>query len=255
MKKTLSVLFVLIMILGFSGCAPTTYTEQGKDYVYSVGETINILDKESKQILSSVTITDAIVIKDELFFVEELVKYDDNNNPIYEKTSYEAVVQINYKYSIIDSTKRISAINFSAVDSEGNRAEFFPKTNYKTSYTNDNSFVIALKEKGEFVNLSFQYHTNQTAIAQIKAYYEDVVNKDKDKDKLNEGNVEQNNTPIVDNDSNNTPQSDYNLQIFVGIFIAQALLNIVLIILVIILCVQHFKKHKNSCYINGKLEQ
>ena len=248
MKRTLSVLFVLIMILGFSGCASTTYTEQGKDYVYSIGETINILDKESKQLLSSVTITDAIVIKDELFFVEELVKYDDDNNPIYEKTSYEAVVQINYKYSTIDSTKRISAINFSAVDSEGNRAEFFPKTNYKTSYTNDNSFVIALKEKGEFVNLSFQYHTNQTAIAQIKAYYEDVVNKGEDKDKLNEGNVEQNNTtPIVDNDSNNTPQSDYNLQIFVGIFIAQALLNIVLIIFVIILCAQHSKKYKNNC--------
>ncbi len=240
MKKIFPILLLLIILLGFSGCTPTTYAEQGKDYVYGVGETINILDKESNQILSSVVITNVIIIKDEPFTIDELVKYDESNNPIYEKFSYEAVVQINYKYTVADSTKTISSSNFSVFDQDGNSAEFSPKTNYEKISTKDNSFVVAVKEKGEFVDLSFSYHISQTAVAQIKAYYEDVANKSVDENKQNQGAVEQNiNTPIVDDNPDNSSQSAFDSRILVMICVVQALSNMILItVLIIVLFVK-----------------
>ncbi len=244
MKKTFCIIFVMAVILSFAGCAPTTYTEKGEDYVYSVGETINILDKESKQVLGSVTISDAVVIKDEPFIIEEFAKYDENSNPIYEKVSYEAVVQINYKYTIADSTKTITTSNFSVFDKVGNSAEFSPKTNYEKIPTKDNSFVVAVKEKGEFVDLSFRYHISQTAIAKIKAYYEDNANiSEQPVDEQSEDTVEQDKTALnVMDDSNNESKSNIQIWIFIVVFIVQALSNIALIVVLIVF----FKKYRKT---------
>ncbi|MBQ8267421.1 MAG: hypothetical protein IJZ21_03450 [Clostridia bacterium] len=196
-----------------------------------------MLDIESKQVLGSVTITEVAILKDEPFEISEIADYDDNNEPIYETETYEAIVQINYTYETIDSSKKITTNNFSVNDAMGDSAEFSPDTEYTEISTSDNKFVVAVKEKGEFINIGFAFHTNQEEIADIKAYYDDSVTKDENED-INDQQVE-------DINQENTNKDGTSIKLLTAICIMQGISNFVLLVIIIVLLCRR-SNHKSK---------
>lgn len=173
MKKSLALFTVILLILSLSACQePTARTEHFDDYVYSVGEEISVYDKESSSLLGTVTVTGVTVVRNEPFELEKIVDFDENDQAIYENVPYEAVVQIDYVYDVADSTNKITASNFIITDCEDNLTERSPEIDYAPVDTDDDSIFVAVKEKGEFVNLKFMFHTSQKPIAYIKAVYD-----------------------------------------------------------------------------------
>ncbi len=174
MKKSISLMFVLLLLFCLSACTePTTYTDYPQDgHTYSVGEQINIYDKESSAFLGCVTVTGITVVRDEPFALEKVVDYDENNQETYEYVHYEAVVQIDYNYQVLDSTNIISPSHFLITDCEGNPVERSPQTDYEPIKTSNFSMFVGVKEKGEYLNIKLRFHSTQEPIAEIKAVYD-----------------------------------------------------------------------------------
>ena len=166
-----TVLVLLCLLLCSCVKPATTYTNQPETYEYSIGEQVQIFDKESKAELGNITVTGVYVLKDEAFTLQEY-DYDENGNQIYKQVEYDAVIQIDYTYAVIDSSQKISGNNFTVKDCEGNSARHNPDTIYKQVETNNETIIVAVKEKGEFINIDFSFHKNQESIAKIKAYYD-----------------------------------------------------------------------------------
>lgn len=171
MKRTSIFLILLtVCVLLVTACGtPTTYTKQ---FNYTVGETIEILDKETNSILGSVVVTDVLVIQDEPFTLQELSHYEDDK-PVYQDVTYEAVIQINYSSYVADSSNSITSSNFSIVDAGGSAARINPRTSYKEAEAPDKCIIAAVKTKGAMVDIYFSFHLTQERIAKINGYYTD----------------------------------------------------------------------------------
>ncbi len=251
MKKKFScfllLLLVLTVILSLSACsAPTCHTDKEDGYIYSLGEEIKLYDNESDQYLGSVVVLDAIVIRDGGFTVEEFDGYDEDDNVIYKDVEYEAVVQINYTCTFIDSNDADNKINFTVRDTNGNTGEKSPEVSYTTEHTPFSSITFAVKEKDEYITIRYAYDTFQQPVAEIKAYYDDSGNYSiSDFENFRgSGTGESFSTP----DNNSTSLGGFVLisTVLTLVCIAEGIIIVVLTVVVIILSVKYGKAKKRS---------
>lgn len=145
-------------------------TDRSTDYIYSLNEEIIIRDIESKGELGTLKITNAVFLKEEPFELPELEEYSEDWTPIYKNVRYEALVQINYIGTAIDSRNKITSDNFSITDSAGESVKFDPVMEYELIETEESTIVVALKNKGDYINIDFSFHNSQSKpTAKIKA--------------------------------------------------------------------------------------
>lgn len=170
MKKLL-VIPIVIIIFCMSSCrATTTMTDHPADYIYALNEEIKIRDIESGGELGTLIITDAILLKEEPFEIPMFDGYREDGTAIYQNENYEALVQVNYIGTSIDSRNKITNDNFTVKDSLGEPVEYNPALEYTLIETEQSTMVIALKNKGEFIDIHFSFHNSQSGpTAKIRA--------------------------------------------------------------------------------------
>ena len=251
MKKKIScfllLLLVLIVIMSFSACsAPTCHTDKDENYIYSLGEEIRLYDNESNSYLGSIAVIDAIVIRDGGFSIEEFDGYDEDDNPVYKDVEYEAVVQINYISSFIDSNDADERINFTLRDTSGNAGKKSPEVSYVTEPTPYSSMVFAVKEKDEYITIRYAYDTFQQPVAEIKAYYDDSGNYSADTLENFVGEGEGFISP--QENSSNAGIAAVLLSVLLILCIAEGIIIIVLSVILIILALKLKKAKKLTAH-------
>jgi hypothetical protein len=175
LKKILlaSLLFILIAT-SLSACSTTTITDKPGNYLYGLNEEIKIVDIDTRETLGTVKITGVEILRNEPFDVRETDGTDESGNTKYKDVTYQQVIQVFYTYNMIDSSKSISSKNFYAHDSTNKYANFIGSLEPKPEYTEiqkegHHSFIIATKNKGNHLNISFDYTPLQTkATAKIR---------------------------------------------------------------------------------------
>ena len=155
-------LLLTLLAIQLSSCQSTTTTEKSLDYRYGLNEEIKIIDIESKEKLATLKITNARIISEEPFDVQEFDKYDESSNKVYKTVTYNQIIQVDYVYSGIDSSRSISYSNFSITDIKGKSVDFDPETNFKKkSAEGQSSMFIALINISAHIDISFNYSTMQ----------------------------------------------------------------------------------------------
>ena len=169
LKKVFISILPAVLILCLSSCQTTTMTDKSNDYLYGLNEEIKILDIESKKELGAVTITDVVILMDSPFELSKIKEHDGNGDPVYENVRYEELVQINYTASTVDSTKKISSVNFDVFDAKFAKAEFDPEMEYTKKDTIGKTLVVALKNKSDYIHIDFKFYITQFDVtAKIK---------------------------------------------------------------------------------------
>ncbi len=164
MKRFVSVLTLIVaMTLIFSSCSSTANTGKDEDYLYSIGEKIEIYDNSSEAKLGEVTITDVIVLSEEAFRLQV-----SEENSVY----CEGIVQICYTSSVVDSSNAFNYGNFTVRDCEGEDAIRNPEVEFEAVKTEDQYFVCAVENLGEGLKIGVQFHSFQPIIAWVDASYE-----------------------------------------------------------------------------------
>ena len=219
MKKVRFMLLAIVVLFSPGcSCAVTTTTNNPENHLYSLNETINIIDIESRASLGTVTITGIEILKSEPFTVRETGRLDSDGNTTYTEITYSKIIQIYYTYTVIDSSKRIRSTNFDTFDTRGERGSIANSLNPRPNFTEiprdgNHSFTVALRNQGNYIYINFNYNTFQSRpTARIRI---DLNNINNINDNLNNADNDDNsnNNEIVDNDSNN----DNNLAHYIGI--------------------------------------
>lgn len=165
--KDIRYILLAISILFISACSTTTITDKPGNYKYKENETINIIDIDSRETIGTIVITGAEILKNEPFTVQESDGADENGNTQYKDVTYNQIVQIYYKYTVVDSSKKIRGSNFDVYDSKNERGAYpnllkpEPKFNEKAKKGNL-SFTIALENAGDYIDIDFNYNMTQT---------------------------------------------------------------------------------------------
>lgn len=163
MKKRTGLSFMALLLLFLAGCSATTITEREGNYMYGKNEDIHILDIDTRNHIGTLRMTDVVVLSDTPFTISEKVGEDDYGNNIYEDISFAQLVQIFYQYDNRGTDKNISSSNFTAYDAAGQTGEINPEVQQTGAYREGSkSFLAALKTKGDFVRVDFQYNFMQT---------------------------------------------------------------------------------------------
>ncbi|MBQ7836387.1 MAG: hypothetical protein IJ389_03950 [Clostridia bacterium] len=175
MKRYISIIFVMILLILFSSCAQesTTKTLKKDDYLYGIGETVNFYDIESEAWLGSITVEEIFIISDKVFYEgEEIVGYSEDDGFKYGDKRYEGMVQICYSYERIDSAVSISGSNFAVYDRDGNPALLDPEKSYNIRETEYESFVVGVCELDEGLTIGVSLHAVQKPCAWIAVNYD-----------------------------------------------------------------------------------
>jgi|GEM_PF-3527984 len=157
-------LFLLLAGLIFlSGCETTTITEQPGNYVYSQNEPIRVLDIDTRDALLELTFRGVTILRDEPFTLREETGHDESGETLYADVPYEALLRIEYDCEILSRKQsKLSSSNFDVYDSRGDRAARDPEIQYPEGpSTASKSFVVALKHKGDFVDIRFNQKSLQ----------------------------------------------------------------------------------------------
>lgn len=170
MKKLTLILTIATILLSTCGCSATTITEHEGNYIYTQNEDINILDIDTRNNIGTLKMTGTEVLKNHSFTIKEKSGTDESENDIYEDVTYEQLVQVFYLYDSKGSNKSISSSNFYVYDSTGTSCKSNPDIEYSAvKRSGEEYFVVALKNKSDFINLDFKYKLMQTTnTAKIK---------------------------------------------------------------------------------------
>lgn len=162
--KRLALIGSTILVL-LTGCSATTITEREGNYIYRQDENIYIQDIDTRNRIGTLKIIGASSLKSEPFVVQEISGVDTSGNPIYQDVVYEQLVQIWYLYDSKDDSKELYSSNFSVYDAQGDLGEVDPKVEYSSGEgdTRD-SFLVALKNRSDFIRLHFRYNPLQTTV-------------------------------------------------------------------------------------------
>jgi hypothetical protein len=176
LKTKLALILCLLSCFALSACSTTTITDKPGNYQYKVNETVNIVDIDSRESLGTVTVTGAAVLKDEPFEVLESDGTHENGETKYKTVVYNQIVQIFYTYTAIDSSKTISGANFDVRDSGRSLGVSAGSLTSQPDYSlqsrdGSSSFVVALKNKGDYLEIAFKYKVLQmkaTALIRVE---------------------------------------------------------------------------------------
>lgn len=169
MKKHSAIFIMAAVLLFLSGCSATTITEHEGNYLYGAGESINVIDIDTREHIGTLKVTEAVLLSDTPFTVTEKSGTDENGNDIYETVTYAQLVQVFYQYDDRGSGKDISAANFTAYDAAGKMGEIDPAGYTGENRNGSDSFLVALENKSGTIRLDFQYNVLQTtATARIQ---------------------------------------------------------------------------------------
>ena len=163
MKKRMVLFLIALLPLFAAGCSATTITEHEGNYMYGKNEDIKIIDIDTRNHIGTLKMTDAVVLSDTPFTISKKVGEYDNGSSIYEDVSYAQLVQIYYQYDSRDTDKDILSSNFTVYDAGGRTGEINPQIQHAGIYREGNdSFLVALKTKSDFIRIDFQYDIWQT---------------------------------------------------------------------------------------------
>ena len=98
MKKHSAIFIMAAVLLFLSGCSATTITEHEGNYLYGAGESINVIDIDTREHIGTLKVTEAVLLSDTPFTVTEKSGTDENGNDIYETVTYAQLVQVFYQY-------------------------------------------------------------------------------------------------------------------------------------------------------------
>jgi hypothetical protein len=168
--KKISVILVIALLLILPSCSATTITEHEGNYVYSKNEDINIIDIDTRDNIGTLKMNGIEVLKNKSFTIKEKNGSDESGNDIYEDVTYEQLMQIYYRYDNKGSKKTISSANFNVYDQTRTSCKIDPDIEYDAiKRSGEEYFVVALKNKGEFIDMNFKYNITQTTnTAKIK---------------------------------------------------------------------------------------
>lgn len=168
--KKISVILVIALLLILPSCSATAITEHEGNYVYSKNEDINIIDIDTRDNIGTLKMTGIEVLKNKSFTIKEKNGSDESGNDIYEDVTYEQLMQIYYRYDNKGSKKTISSANFNVYDQTRTSCKIDPDIEYDAiKRSGEEYFVVALKNKGEFIDMNFKYNITQTTnTAKIK---------------------------------------------------------------------------------------
>ena len=178
-KKICIICLMLSMIIcTVTACVPSveTITKQPGNYLYSKNEKIEIVDIESNQVIATLKIKDCCVLKNSTFKISEYKNTDSNGSAIYEDVNYEQLIQVDYDFENQPGySKKISAHNFSVKSRNGSQIKINPEIK-DLSFDEANSFLVALKEKSDRLEISFTYDIYQRRdTAKISLNVTDIV--------------------------------------------------------------------------------
>jgi len=159
-------ILAIAMILGLAAvpaCGATTITAQAGNYRYKVNEPIEVIDIETRNTFGILTITGVEILKDEPFEARESAGEDENGEPQYTTVTYSQIVQIFFTYT---GEKKLSDMHFNVRDATnelGRRPSGLdPVPAYQLKErSGQSSFVVALKNKGSYLEISFIYNAVQ----------------------------------------------------------------------------------------------
>ena len=160
-KLIFGVLAILPLVLLF-GCVPSveTITKKPGEYVYGMGEKIQIVDIETDEQIATLTVDGSEVLRNEPFTIQRLVGTKEDGEKVYEDVAYQQLVEIYYAFANEPNySKSISRRNFSLIGAEGT---INPDIDY-TSRPREgcHSFVVALKERNSSLDFGFTYDVFQ----------------------------------------------------------------------------------------------
>jgi hypothetical protein len=163
LKKILLFLFCCVILIIVTACSTTTITDKPGDHKYGLNEKISVIDIDTRKELATVKFTGYSIIRNTPFELTEADGTDESGKAVYKKVKYSQLVQIYYVYSVTDSSKKISSANFYVQDSFGESGNMDPKLEYDEKQKEDQeSFVVALKGKGSYIDIDFNYNLLQT---------------------------------------------------------------------------------------------
>ena len=161
MKKGIIVLGIALICL-LSACSATTITQHEGNYIYSANEDIRIFDIDTRDVVGVLNVTGIQVLNNRPFTIKETTGFDENGNELQEDIVYEQLVQVFYHYDS-PMNKAVSAANFQVYDQAGVCGTINPKVKDTALPSKDGScFIVALKNKSEFVDMKFRYNILQT---------------------------------------------------------------------------------------------
>lgn len=182
MKNKIGIFLMLsVIILAVTACVPSveTITRQPGNYLYSKNEKIEIVDIETDKVIAILKISDCRVLKNSTFKISEYKNTDSNGSDIYEDVNYEQLIQVNYDFENKPGYhEKISAHNFSVRSDSGEYATINPDIP-EISFDENNSFLVALQERSDRLEISFTYDIYQFRdTAKISLNITDVVSDD-----------------------------------------------------------------------------
>lgn len=172
-KSPLRIVFV-VMILVIIACTPTTITDNPGNHRYGLGETINVVDVETRESRGTIAIAAVHVLYDEQFVARQNSnRTDDYGNTIYEERTFQQIVQIFYTSTL---SRDITPYNFSVSVNGSSRSAtritnlLNPPNISAVSVSGQNYFIVALYQQANFIEIAFNYNwlqTRRTATARI----------------------------------------------------------------------------------------
>ncbi len=97
------------------GCASTTITEREGNYRYGKDEAIRILDIDTRNLVGTLTVTGARVLKED-FTINEKQGTDVSGRDILVPVPYAQLIQVYYRYEKSRGGKEISGHHFRVYD-------------------------------------------------------------------------------------------------------------------------------------------
>lgn len=154
-------------------CSCRVYSEAtvyAESEMYGCGDKIVLYDKESEKELGSVTIVKMTVLAEPGYAYE--YQYDaQREEEIKVEKKYDAIVQIEYTYEFIDSSVEVTRGNFSVSSSAGGDCDKSPSTPTEPNETDNPYIVVAVENKGEYIDLEYRYRSDQLSCATIRLYF------------------------------------------------------------------------------------
>lgn len=153
------------------GCASTTITEREGNYRYGKDEAIRILDIDTRNLVGTLTVTGARVLKED-FTIDEKQGTDVSGRDVLVPVPYAQLIQVYYRYEKSRSGKEISGHHFRVYDEKGAIAQRDPEVDdVPEAGSESQSFVVALKNSSRTLHIDFRYdplQSNPTARIELE---------------------------------------------------------------------------------------
>lgn len=181
-KMTIALISIIFISVILSSCMTqkTTHTKMGDNHVYSKYEKVSVYDNESGAELGYVQVNDVYILVDEPFKMYEYTTVTNDNGEtetVKEWTDYEVLVQVNYEEFHIDSSVKSKLY---IEDCFGKAGQSDITIDYEIIQTDDKLAVVALKNKGDYINFEYYYQrSNYEPTAKIRAEYNESTESNK----------------------------------------------------------------------------